>query len=348
MKRVPVCLSFDDNYAGFGCTVIKSVLDHACKSDLYVFYILHENLSTPVIDKLKGFIASHNSCEIHFIDVKPVFEKINLFHHTIYNRNTYYRLAICDILPDESKVIYLDSDIIVNSDLSDLYQYNMGGAMIAAAQDVFIHCLLQTHGLTNGIVGTQSIKAYFQKELNIAPEENYYQAGILLMDLEKIRSTNLPAKAIELAGSKKYWMQDQDIINKVYKGNITELPQLWNVLTGDGYFECFMSKISTSLVYEYKEARNAPLIVHFAGKTKPWIYFNIDYAALFWSFFRRTPWSDDTYDYLISSKLRSTSDLPYGKSWKSIFQYIIEKMFGKGTLRRDSLIYLLRKFKTFD
>ena len=84
MSSVNVCLSFDDNYAKFGCTVMNSILINT--NSTVNFYILHDGLEKKTIEKLNGFSSSFDKCVVNYVDVSEFFENIELSYHSIAKR----------------------------------------------------------------------------------------------------------------------------------------------------------------------------------------------------------------------------------------------------------------------
>ncbi|GAA4492452.1 glycosyltransferase family 8 protein [Pseudaeromonas paramecii] len=341
--QIPLFIAFDDNYVPFGGCVIKSALLN--KSDKYdfSFYVLHEGLSLTAQQTLTQMVEEHPGAQIHFLDVGDYFAKMELHVHTIYNRATYYRLAIPDLLPDAKRGIYLDSDLIINGDLCELYDWDLQGKSLAAARDVMMYSLVRTSALTNRESGSLPIRRYFSEVLGLPDPEYYYQAGVFVLDLARLRELNRLPQMMELAANQKYWMADQDILNSLFVGDIAILPQRWNLLTGGGEYQHFLAKVDGPLMDEYRSARQQPAIIHYASYTKPWSYADIDYAPLFWQVLRQTPWQHQIYDWLQAGKIKSVAALPYAMSWKTILTAFGERLFPKGAWHRTALIYLQRK-----
>lgn len=340
---IPIFIAFDDHYAPFGACVIKSAL--LAKSERYgfAFHVLHEGLGAPARQRLDELMAAHPGSELHFVDVSDYFAAMELHVHTIYNRAIYYRLAIPDLLPQAERALYLDSDLIVLGDLCDLYDTDLQGCALAAARDVMMHALVRTSGLTNRETGSLPVRRYFGEVLGLPDPECYFQSGVMVLDLARLRALGRLPQMLELAGRNRYWMPDQDVINALFVGDIVALPQRWNLLTGGGEYHSFLARVDSPLLAEYRAARASPAIIHYASFTKPWRFCDIDYAEHFWAVLRQTPWRDAVYDWLQEGRLVSTASLPQTMSWRTLLGALAEKCFGKGTRRRTALVYLQRK-----
>lgn len=165
---------------------------------------------------------------------------------------TYFRLLLPELLPSRSeRVIFIDSDTIITSSLDELWEMPLHGKALAAVPEHRLSC--RDHGYIYG---------------------EYFNAGIMLIDLKKWRSSQLLERGRRFAQDHpdrlRHW--DQDVLNHVFSGDWLPLDDRWNAcphLFGltDGYEE-----ISEQLSESEREAIINPAIVHFAGPgpVKPW------------------------------------------------------------------------------
>ena len=117
---IPIVLSSDDQYAPFMYTTILSILENAYKTTFYVFFLLVPSNFSNSYQNLIQNLNDNYKCYIHFIFIEHSFEKIvrKVSRITI---PTFYRLIIADMIPEEfDKCIYLDVDVCVCKDLSEL------------------------------------------------------------------------------------------------------------------------------------------------------------------------------------------------------------------------------------
>jgi lipopolysaccharide biosynthesis glycosyltransferase len=190
-----------------------SILENANKNTFYAFYILVSLNFSKKYQNLINKLKYDYKCIIHFIFIKNLFVK-TVRKISYITSTTYYRLLIGDILPEEfEKCIYLDIDICVCKDLSELFNINIGD---------------------NYIAGVVAPGYYFAEEknckrLNLSSMKQYVNAGMLIMNLKKIREDNMTEKFIELL-KKNYIDRDQDVINVACYGKILTLPPKYNVL----------------------------------------------------------------------------------------------------------------------
>lgn len=143
----------------------------------------------------------------------PVISCINVSQQTIFpldgpNINNHYsymttvRAALTRILPtDVRRVLWLDSDTIVTDDISEIFDYDISDCFFAAVEDVY----------TGGLVTNP-----------------YYNAGVMLMNLDLFRSTQQDDLIIRTINAKHYRHLEQDILNILCKDKILPLPSEYN------------------------------------------------------------------------------------------------------------------------
>ncbi|GLC87808.1 glycosyltransferase [Lysinibacillus piscis] len=164
----------------------------------------------------------------------------NFFVNAHISYETYFRIMIAEIIK-EDKVLYLDSDLIVRKSLSALYDKNIESYAVAAIYDY---------------------KAQNRKqELDMPEFADYFNAGVLLMNLKYWREYDLTDRLvgyIQSKGSKLiYW--DQDALNALLYDKVLIIEDTWNVQTAS--FE--PDNIDKAILED-------PAIVHFTGASKPW------------------------------------------------------------------------------
>lgn len=158
---------------------------------------------------------------------------------------TWGRLFLDKLLPgDLSRVLYLDCDTLVQSDLTPLLNVELGQCSVGACKDQFQYM-------------SDAVKQR-RTELRLSPEGDYFNAGVLLLDWKSVLDVDLLAQAREALrthrGSLKLRFADQDILNLLLDGNWHELDPAWNL-------QSFAMAVTAS---------RQPRIAHFVGYQKPW------------------------------------------------------------------------------
>ena len=208
-------------------------------------------------------LKSIKDCEIIFVPVDEAlyeeYKKVGTLEHISFA--TYYRLKLPSMLPNVSRIIYLDCDMAVLTSLEDLFYAYIGEKCIAGCEDI----------------GAQKIFTKYK---------NYVNAGMLLFDLDKMRKENIEQKFLDYTaaniGNLKH--SDQDIINYSCKEHIYILDEKWNVQSSN-----FTNRSSYT---------NEPKIVHFIAKRKPWKWGSFSYHRdLYFKYLQMTPWKLSEEEY---------------------------------------------------
>jgi len=197
------------------------------------FYVIDAGLDEKARASLLDLCRDHGiECSILDIDSRTL---ANLPAPRHLSPATYARLFIPKLLPDQSRAIYLDTDIVVCADITDLWQMDLDGNLVAGTVDGMINPALL-------------------KEIGV-PSDRYINAGVLLMDLDRWRREGTVEKAIdELMRHPGREYDDQTAINVVANGRIKYLGREFN----------FMSQQLNQLPL------TKPRILHYAGIFKPW------------------------------------------------------------------------------
>jgi lipopolysaccharide biosynthesis glycosyltransferase len=296
---IPIVLSSDDEYTLYMYTTMISILENKNKNTYYAFYLLvPSNFLKSNINKILS-IADKYKCFITFINMdEKIFKYINMNipHITV---PTYYRLLIGDLLPNEiDKCIYLDSDICVCKDLSELFNIDIKENYIAGVVSPIYFFSEKKHC----------------KRLNLPSMKQYVNAGMLIMNLKQIRKDNMTRKFIDLS-KKNYDSQDQDVLNVACYGKILTLPPKYNA-------QVLRLKENNPLLRElYREediieAKNSPFIIHYSNKKKPWNSLGIYMEKYWWNIAKQTPYINILYkkDNIYKNRIKKLWSLKYKKS----------------------------------
>ena len=260
MKRneIPIVFATDKNYLPFLTVALKSIQEHSSLDYLYKIYIFHETLDIDSMKMVKSM--SNKNYQIKFINVTHYVNKIKSKLHTrdYYTNTTYYRFFIPRILKKYDKVLYLDCDILVRSDISELFNNNITDYMLGAVtEDV----------MTN----TDVYGTYTEKVCGIK-RDRFFNAGVMLLNLKRLRKENIEKLFIELLSVYTFRVtQDEDYLNILCKDNVLYLDEAWN------YCEINKHNIKN------------PHIVHFKMSYKPWHYDNIKFENEFWEIAKSVP-----------------------------------------------------------
>ncbi len=270
-KVIPVVFSTDENYAPFVSACVESIRGNSSKEYLYEVYVFNVGLPERIIKTLEAATAENIS--VKCVDVSSNIESIadRLYSHSYFSREMYYRILIPEVLSQYDKVIYLDCDMIVLGDLSELYNMDIGDNCIAACRNL-MH---------------SKMRDYVENDLHLN-SDRYINSGMLVINCKSFIEQNirdLIFEEIKLHDVLRY--PDQDLINLVCKDKIYYLPLKWNYLW---HLERLNKSSNNELklieadLAEYKQTKSDICIMHYTGDKKPWFYNAIPGAEIFWKY----------------------------------------------------------------
>jgi lipopolysaccharide biosynthesis glycosyltransferase len=257
---MPVVFSADNYFVPYMAATIQSIMDNARQPFRYRFFVLHRGISPENRGLLRTQVASASlektgdgggaapSFAVDFIDVSAHIKGYHFPTHFL-PAESYFRLLI-PYLFEYEKVIYLDSDMICNADLAELYAVDPGTMLLAACRDDF---LAGDRGRGHA------------HSIGLDSHRDYFNAGMLLINRERFSRSIEMEQLLGLAVSRDWHFCDQDVLNVVCAGKTLILNMEWNAMVTMHNEDQF----PPSLRQEYRRSRAAPKITHFAGP-KPW------------------------------------------------------------------------------
>lgn len=176
------------------------------------------------------------------------------------------------------KIIYLDSDIIVNGDLQDLYSFDIGEKFLGVVKDPYLqnYCNIDNFWSSENTVNielkkefynsTTEINKFFKNKLEI-DFKNYFNSGVLLIDLKKCEEIDVYDKFLN-EKKEKFIFIDQDYLNLVFEDRVFFLEDKWNflsVFSSNNIFRDELKIFSNNQFEKLLETEKNPSIIHYAG-----------------------------------------------------------------------------------
>lgn len=272
-ERIHLACAIERDYVAHGAAMLLSALDHRREAALTVHYLHPPELPHGAREALRRMVESEGG-EIAFYEVPD--EWVRGFPIVGFTRKaTWYRVFLPELLPEVSRVLYLDADVIVLDDLRELWAVELGDRLLAAVTNV-----------------PQWDHAERPAAIGMAPGVEYFNAGVLLLNLEQMRREQTgPALRdyIRRNASRLEW-RDQDALNLVLGHRRLALDPRWNVMNSLLLYPWAGEVLGEAAV---AEARERPAIRHFEGQSinKPWHYLcDHEMRELYFALRRRTPW----------------------------------------------------------
>ena len=296
LDDVVIVFACSENFVPYLSVAIQSIVENVSPDRRYDIIVLTRNITPASMITLTRQATSDN-VGIGFLDVDAALGDIELPHHGHFRPETYFRLLAPQLLPNVDKAIYLDSDLIVDADVAELYDTDVTGYPLAATRDA------DTIGQIEGYDAT--VGPYLKDELGMDDPHDYFQAGVLLMNLAELRRTVSPREFLRLSTLRMWRWLDQDVLNRVVNGHYVRVHMRWNYLMDWQHLRRthIIANAPADVRAEYEEAAANPAIIHFAGPdNRPWLYPDADRAELFWRYAMHSPYLDEIRGQLEESR----------------------------------------------
>lgn len=240
-------------------------------------YLMHSELETSDFEWIKNQLSEYD------ISILPLKIDNNKFSSKVpvtveWSLETYYRLLLFDILPNEiDRILYLDVDMIINKDISSLYSLSFENKEMIVCKN------------SNGFSKIKTDDGYIIQKAKFDSKnlsmDNYFNAGLLLINVTKCRNEHISFSTyLNAMDFWEYQMpeQDQDILNFVHGGKVKFVD--WEKYD---FFAC----LNIYNKFSYEEVKNNTYIIHFAGE-KPWNsgdHKHYDLELIWWKYAEKTP-----------------------------------------------------------
>jgi len=275
----------DDGYCQHMAVSMASLIEHNKENEIN-FHVLSDGISEENRQKI-GEMAKFYGRKVEFYPIEGLMQDLKDRIYGLdtgkFRITTLARLLMGSILPETvTKVLYLDCDTVVLRNISGLYDLRLNDDIAAMAAEPTIYPEVKE------LVG-------------LTEEDNYYNAGMILLNLSAWRSEDMETNCLEYYNTMggKLPFNDQDIINHVLKGRIKRVGQTYDFITNYYYFR-YETLVEKSAAYgkgESKEsfrlAKHHPHIVHYASDERPWNRGNLNhYSRAYEKYLKLTPFAD--------------------------------------------------------
>jgi len=267
------CAAEGETYVAHSAAMLHSLLDANRGHDLHVHYMHGPDISTALETRLAGMVEREGG-RISFIRVPD--ERVEGLPTKDFTRKaTWYRIFLPELLPDVERILYLDADLIVLDEVAPLWELDLAGHWVAAVTNVFQHNHLHRPA-----------------QLGLKGPEVYFNAGVLLMNLEEMRRDARTPALLDygVRNAERIEWRDQDALNVVLGERRLPLHPRWNLMNSTLLFTSAADVYGRDVV---EEARARPAIRHFEGPeaNKPWHYLcEGALRELYLQHRRATPW----------------------------------------------------------
>ena len=266
---IPIVFGIDKSYVLQVFTVIHSILKNS-EADFHFIVLSKDNFEkdseelVSILEKL----YSNFVFEVRRVE-EEAFDNAKINHGRL-SQACYFRLLISKLVKEYDTCIYLDSDLLVNGDMQQLFQVDLEDCYLAGVRDC--HLSMQN----SFYVSKHQIK------MNLPTTEDYVNSGVLVMNLKKMREDNMVSQFL-LQAEQVNPYEDQDVLNICCYGAKKILPLKYNVF--HHYCGAAMKQLFDGPYVrdEFEFDWDNPFILHTAEIYKPWVNKRYKRSDQWWS-----------------------------------------------------------------
>ncbi len=290
-----VVLAADENFAMPLAATVRSALDHLAADQTLDLYVLDGGIRDATKERLEKSWPT-GRFNISWVEVDPT-SLADVPTSDRVSKVAYYRILMPRLLPAHlSRVIYLDADLIVRTDLTSLWNQPLEGAPCLAVQDCAAPYLDSSQALSNyaqcgpHLGACTPVSNY--RDLGLEATAPYFNSGVLLVDLDAWRKMELSTQfmnCLEINRQHVRWW-DQYALNVVLSGLWKPLDPRWNQGA-----HVYVFRKWTQSPYDretFRQVRSDPHVIHFTTQYKPWKVSCLHpLRQEFYRYLDRTEWS---------------------------------------------------------
>jgi lipopolysaccharide biosynthesis glycosyltransferase len=253
----------DDRYAMPLAVTLYSVLVNLDRFRTVSLYIIDAGISEQKKRRLTE-VLNLKGLDVHLRWLKPDFSLLKGIDVTQwFSQAAYLRLLLPELLPEQfGRVIYLDSDLVVEEDLDKLWEEDVGDYPALAVQN-YPDPLVSSPG---ALVETYQL-------LGLAPDTPYCNTGVMVINLNQWRAERIGSRVLDYTRKFQQFVRcgDQDGLNAIIAGAWGLLDPKWNVaLPVISSYGLLHNMSRVEIQHAQEELLRAPFILHFCGPIKPW------------------------------------------------------------------------------
>lgn len=275
-RELPVVLITDNNYVIPTAVAVQSMTGSLGRNSKLIVYII----TCDVDEKNKNLFR-----ELNRYNVKVRIIDCDTKELIRYNEKGYYvtgtaliKFCIPRFLPDYDKILYIDGDVLVRRDVSEIFDTDIESYYAAVVADM-----------------PAVVSCRWHKRLGL---ESYFNSGVLLFNARKFRDEGLEEKLFRVKEAHpEYCCMDQDVFNDVFAMKVRFLPLKWNLMMPNFLLMQDQTGLSVrdinsffGLDYgSFKEMEEDACIIHLTNEKKPWKYSDIYMSREWYRVFKKTP-----------------------------------------------------------
>ena len=222
MRDIQISFATDAGYLRPTLVAMASAIEKASRP--VTVHLLGDGLPEEVVEIAETVCAKMPGAALVHHDVTQRLPE--RFESEHWSRGTLARLCIPTLI--EGRVLHLDGDTMTFADIAPLFDLDLHDDIVAGVRD-----FAPLHWISKNSPMGRSRLPVVTELMSPYPIHDYFNAGVLLMDTDRIRSdSGILQKATDMELAKKLEYHDQDLLNMAFKGRARHLDPSWNSFYG--------------------------------------------------------------------------------------------------------------------
>lgn len=320
---ISVIFSVDECWLPYVGVAIFSLCRKANPEKLYDIWIMGSGFSFSMMEEMKKITKEFKHVRLNFkILDNAIQERLSGKDLNGVTQSTYYRLWLGNLFPEYKRVVYLDADVLLYVDVAELFNIDLEGKLIGAATDISVLKCMSPKG------SSLNPNTELLKKMGVQDMNQYFNAGVLVLDLEGIRNQGMENILMNLLNQKTFFNHDQDILNIAFYGHRKPLPLEWNF-----QFEPYLEERPDSSAWAGTEFEDLYRIhdekswkVLHLIETKPWdfqhkIPANVIHGRVWWRQALASPAFRKHLEWVLMEACKHARLCLFRHQWKMIFSF---------------------------
>lgn len=286
-NNVAVFFNCDNNFVPYLAVTLASIIENSNKDFNYDLIVLNEGMTVRNKNILRNFVEAHPNFSLRFFSMNYYSKQYDIGSFLTsrhISTPVYYRIFAPMIFKNYERIVYLDSDLIVNTDISKLFLRPIMDKAILAVPDYYV---------CQPLYSPKYCK-YAKELLKIKDLSKYFNSGVLVYNLQKMREKEYMQEFLKMRNVKLEY-HDQDILNSALQDDLHIIEPEWN-------YQVHCKNDDSSYLNFYQPLKKLN-IVHFTSGEKPWLMPTIDFADVWWTYARKTPFYEMLFGKAFNSEV---------------------------------------------
>lgn len=267
----------DDNYCMPTAVCIQSIMDTYELQELLTIHVCSFGLSEQNVDRLKSMNSQYVKTVVDVFDASIYEEKLKAISQKSHVTPTaLIKFELPSYFQNLASILYMDSDIVVKADITELLREEMDDYYICASYEFFDYL--------------NRVRYTLKREVS---DVFYFNSGVMLLNLQKMRDDDISSKLWDYKLNKtKTRLMDQESLNAICSSRTKHLPIKWNfnpVFNNQKYIR-HINKVYGTSYNDTQQLENDVCVIHFVGAMdKPWKFENARMRHYWERSFKRSP-----------------------------------------------------------